>query len=113
MAMRMARTRPASLISKYFAPQRWMLYRLRACWMLQAPLASVELLISNTSNRSDYRTLPVDFNTENEKLFYALGGMELGRPFSTRCTRSYLAFKARSMISAAKPDRLLCSTSKA
>src|SRR6266480_1976493 len=45
-----------------------MLYRLRACWMLQAPLASVELLISNISNRSNYRMLPVELNTENEKL---------------------------------------------
>src|ERR1017187_1697045 len=43
-------------MSKYFAPQRWMLYRFRAAWMSQAPLASDVLLISSASNE---RTIKV------------------------------------------------------
>src|ERR1039457_2217988 len=43
-------------MSKYFAPQRWMLYRFRAAWMSQGPLASDVLLISSASNE---RTIKV------------------------------------------------------
>src|SRR5512144_27552 len=61
----LATTWPASLMSKYFAPQRWMLYRLRDAWTFQAPLASVGLLIF-ASTEAHYRRMRGEFNTWNE-----------------------------------------------
>src|SRR6266446_3316524 len=62
----LAMTRPASLISKYFAPQRWMLYRFRALSMSHGSLESDGLLISISSTRPHYRTLRVEYNRGNE-----------------------------------------------
>src|SRR5579859_5936731 len=45
-----ATTWPASLMSKYFAPQRWTLYKLRAVWRSQGCRASFGLLIFHHSN---------------------------------------------------------------
>src|SRR5712692_9783587 len=65
----LATTRPASLMSKYFAPQLWMLYKLRACWMSQFWVGSVGLLIAIDSLKANYRTLRQEYNTRNEKDF--------------------------------------------
>src|SRR5262249_37762984 len=61
-----ATTCPASLMSKYFAPQRWMLYRERAAWMSQDSLASVGLLINLVETDAHYRRMRREFNRLNE-----------------------------------------------
>src|SRR5688572_23315445 len=56
-----ATTCPSSLMSKYFAPQRSMLYSARADWMLQSPPELVLPLISMQCVR-DYMTAAREYN---------------------------------------------------
>src|SRR4051812_13688552 len=68
-----ATTCPASLMSKYLAPQRWMLYRVRAAWMSQDSLASLGLLIKLFETEAHYRRMRREFNRLNENFLNATG----------------------------------------
>src|SRR5476651_1731196 len=63
----LATTWPAALMSKYFAPQRVMLYSVRAASMSHGGAASVGLLISVNSNEANYKKPHAESNKRNEK----------------------------------------------